>query len=130
MMSVLDWLQQLLGGGPGQQSPYRASTGDGNPAAVWHGLYDDLSGGDIVLSKVERPQIGPGELQRPVWAGPPPQSFWYPVSPYTNPFQTPEYGIQSSPTNPVIEDRPSEIPPGWSETRGEHSMYRRPRSAK
>lgn len=75
----------------------------------------DLSQGDILLDYAPK-----APLQRN-WTGPPPAGFALPRSPYTNPFLTPEYGWQSSPTNPVINDRPPEIPPGWSKSRGEHS---------
>ncbi len=94
------------------------------PESRYRGVGEDLSQGDYVIGSNINPQIGSKDIQRPIWTGPPPARFNYPVSPWTNPFITPEYGIQSSPTNPIIDDRPPEIPPGYSETRGEHSRWR------
>lgn len=52
--------------------------------------------------------------QYPVWAGPPPRRFDRPVSPYTHPFLTPEYGWQDRPENPALSDAPPEIPAPWA----------------
>ena len=87
---------------------------------------DDLSQGDFVVGLNRNPQVGDKDMQSGIWTGPPGISkFFYPKSGYTNPFVTPEYGMQSSPDNPVLSDAPPEIPPGYSATRGEHSRYRR-----
>jgi len=88
---------------------------------------DDLSQGDFVTGLNVNPQIQLEHMRRG-WPGPAGISrFFYPRSGYTNPFVTPEYGIQSSPTNPILSDRPPEIPPGFSDTRGAHSRYRQRR---
>jgi hypothetical protein len=103
------------------KSPYKSAGSALEDAGTSAAGNLDFSKGDILLNPINPYS---SEMQKPVWTGPRPKSFDYPVSPYTNPFLTPEYGYQSSPTNPIISDRPSEIPPGYSETRGEHSRYR------
>lgn len=96
---------------------------------VYRFASDDLSQGDFVVGINRNPQVSDGFIQgRDGWTGGAPARFDYPTSRYTNPFATPEYGVQSSPTNPVISDAPPEIPPGFSETRGFSSQYRDPRS--
>lgn len=84
--------------------------------------YEDLSRDDVVR-RPWNPSSTVGRDNLYSWGTGEQPPLAYPTSPYTNPFVTPEYGWQSSPSNPVLSDAPPEIPPPYSPTRGEHSQY-------